>query len=68
MDSNVVPFYGAGTFVLWRDRLYRVIYTVHGEGQSYQLAIRHAGATQLEHEDEYELTVSARQVRRSPWH
>jgi hypothetical protein len=68
MDNKVIPLYGAGTYVLWQERLYRVLYTMREKGQSYLIAIRYVDAMPIEREDEYEVIVSARQVRRSPWH
>jgi hypothetical protein len=70
MDSKFNARYGAGSYVLWQDRLYQVLYAIEREGCRPLLALRYAGAAPLGQgeEEEYEPTVSARQVRRSPWH
>jgi hypothetical protein len=70
MDTKISMRYGAGSYVLWQNRLYRVLYTISPEGNSPLLALRYADTQPLGcgDEDEYEVTVSARQVKRSPWH
>jgi hypothetical protein len=30
MDSKISPHFDAGSYVLWQDRLYRVLYTIEG--------------------------------------
>src|SRR5215831_18031361 len=70
MDTKISMRYGAGSYVLWQDRLYRVLYTINEQGNSPLLALRYMGSQPLGcgDEDEYEVTVSARHVKRSPWH
>jgi hypothetical protein len=70
MDTKIGMGYGAGSYVLWQDRLYRVLYTINEAGNSPLLALRYADTEPLGcgDEDEYEVTVSTRQVKRSPWH
>jgi hypothetical protein len=70
MASKISPRFGAGSYVLWQDRLYLVLYTIEGEGRPPLLALHYAGAAPLERgeEEEFELTVSARQVQHARWH
>jgi hypothetical protein len=70
MASKIAPLYSAGSYVLWQDRLYHVLYTIEGEDRPRLLALRYAGTAPLAQgdEDDYEPTVSVHQVQRSPWH
>ena len=70
MDREITPCTGSGSYLFWRDRLYRLLFAVDGEGHAPLLALHYVGAEPLGTEDkgDNEAAVPARRVQRAPWH
>jgi hypothetical protein len=70
MDSKVTPRYGAGSYVLWQDRLYRVLYTIDGDDSMPLLALQYVDTlpSKLRDEDEYESLQRTCHMQQGRWH
>ena len=70
MDGKITPCYGPSRYVLWQDRLHRVLSTINGEDGPTLLALHYVGAVPMEPRgaDEYESLLRPCQVQRVRWH